>query len=88
MAYSHRAGAASLPAHRIFVGTAAMLAAVTLQPTGARASQITACTRLDICYCVNTDYRDAISDNVARVRALIASNKTARPETSASSPAT
>jgi hypothetical protein len=54
-----------------------MLAGVTLTSTGARASQITACTKLDICYCVNTDYRDAISDNVARVRRLIADRKTA-----------
>jgi hypothetical protein len=36
---------------------------------------VTACTRLDICYCVNSDYRDAIAANVARVRQLMASNK-------------
>jgi len=68
-------GAARVPAHVIFACAAAMLAGVPLTSTGARASQITACTKLDICYCVNTDYRDAISDNVARVRQLIASNK-------------
>lgn len=56
---------------------AAMLAGTMLAPTGTRAGQITACTRLDICYCVNTDYRDAITENVARVRELIASNKAA-----------
>jgi hypothetical protein len=55
----------------------AMLAVATLAPTGASAGQVTACTRLDICYCVNTDYRDAINDNVARVRQLIADNKAA-----------
>ena len=49
----------------------------SLMPAGARATQITACTKLDICYCVNTDYRDAISNNVARVRQLIADNKAA-----------
>ncbi len=75
MAHSHSAGAASLPAHRIFACAAAILAGVTLTSTGVRASQVTACTKLDICYCVNTDYRDAISDNVARVRGLIAGNK-------------
>src|SRR5258706_15067327 len=68
-------GAARVPAHVIFACAAAMLAGVPLTSTGARASQITACTKLDICYCVNTDYRDAISDNVAPVRQLIASNK-------------
>jgi hypothetical protein len=66
---------ARVPAPTVFACAAAMLASVTLTTTRVRASQITACTRLDICYCVNTDYRDAISDNVARVRALIASNK-------------
>jgi hypothetical protein len=48
--------------------------ALTL-PREGRAAQITQCTALDICYCVNTDYRDAISENVARVRQLIAANK-------------
>jgi hypothetical protein len=41
----------------------------------ASASSVTACTALDICYCINTDYRDAIDANVKRVRQLIASNK-------------
>ena len=55
-----------------------LLAAATLAltPVELRASPVTACTKLDICYCVNTDYRDAISDNVARVRQLIADKKT------------
>jgi hypothetical protein len=34
---------------------------------------VTLCTRLDFCYCVNSDYRDAIDANVLRVRGLIAS---------------
>ncbi|CCE04934.1 conserved hypothetical protein [Bradyrhizobium sp. STM 3843] len=36
---------------------------------------MTLCTALDICYCVNPDYRDAITANVARVRKLIADNR-------------
>jgi hypothetical protein len=55
------------------VGAAALLALVTSAP--ARAEQRTACTGLDICYCVNSDYLGAISANVARVRQLIADNK-------------
>ena len=55
------------------------LVAATLalaSPATARAGDlVTACTRLDLCYCVNSDYQKAITDNVARVRALIASNK-------------
>jgi hypothetical protein len=50
-------------------------AALALTSTEVRANQITACTKLDICYCINTDYRDAIGDNVVRVRQLIAGNK-------------
>ena len=43
--------------------------------TPARANNVTACTALDLCYCVNSDYREVIEANVARVRQLIASNK-------------
>lgn len=57
-----------------FLALTAMFLALTL-PREGRAAQITQCTALDICYCVNTDYRDAISENVARVRQLIAANK-------------
>jgi hypothetical protein len=59
------------------LSAAAMLAVATLTPGGASAGQVTACTKLDICYCVNTDYSDPIKDNVARVRQLIADNKAA-----------
>lgn len=68
---------ARVTAYAVFAGAAAVLASLALMPAGARATQITACTKLDLCYCVNTDYRDAISNNVARVRQLIADNKTA-----------
>src|SRR5690242_18469421 len=55
----------------------AVLSLALFQPHAsvAASSTVTACTRLDFCYCVNSDYRDAIEANVARVRALIASNK-------------
>jgi hypothetical protein len=52
----------------------AAVALVTPQAAGA-AGLVTACTPLDICYCVNSDYREVIDANVARVRQLIASNK-------------
>ena len=44
-------------------------------PAGAVAAPVTQCTALDICYCVNSDFRDAITENVARVRQLIAAAK-------------
>jgi hypothetical protein len=54
---------------------ALMAPALVLPKAAAAASYATACTALDICYCVNTDYRDAIGANVARVRQLIATRK-------------
>src|SRR4051812_39504377 len=57
-----------------FPALTVMVLALTL-PNEGRAAQVTQCTALDICYCVNTDYRDAISENVARVRQLIKSAK-------------
>jgi hypothetical protein len=44
-------------------------------PGRASATLVTACTTVDICYCINTDYRDAIAANIARVRQLIVDNK-------------
>src|SRR5260370_35546331 len=41
----------------------------------AEEAEVTKCTALDICYCVNTKYLDAITANVSRVRQLIADNK-------------
>ncbi len=54
----------------------ALAAATLVSPQAAGATGlVTACTPLDICYCVNSDYREVIDANVARVRQLIASNK-------------
>jgi hypothetical protein len=44
-------------------------------PTGARAGTVTACTAIDLCYCVNTEVRSQIDANVARVRQLIAEQR-------------
>jgi len=52
---------------------AAILAAGV--PALATAASVTQCTALNICYCVNSDYADAITENVARVRQLIAEAK-------------
>ena len=54
----------------------ALTAAALHSPQAAGAAGlVTACTPLDICYCVNSDYREVIDANVARVRQLIASNR-------------
>jgi hypothetical protein len=57
----------------VVAGAAAVLALVASAP--AEAERLTACTALDICYCVNTEYLGAIAANVSRVRQLIADNK-------------
>ena len=55
----------------------ALTAAALHSPQAAGAAGlVTACTRLDLCYCVNSDYRDAINDNVTRVRKLLADART------------
>jgi hypothetical protein len=57
-------------------GLALAVSALAFGAAGqASAMPATACTALDICYCINTDYRDAINVNIARVRQLIADNK-------------
>jgi hypothetical protein len=55
----------------------AVLSFAVFQPQTSVAAPgtVTLCTRLDFCYCVNSDYRDAIDANVVRVRGLIASYK-------------
>jgi hypothetical protein len=58
------------------IEVAAITAVLTLAVSAhAQAATVTACTALDICYCVNTDYLGAINANVPRVRQLIADNK-------------
>lgn len=55
-------------------GLAAAL--VTTLPGQAAAETVTACTNINLCYCINTFSRDAINANVARVRQLIVEQRT------------
>jgi hypothetical protein len=56
---------------------ATMAAAATLLggSLAAHATTVTACTALNICYCINPDNKSAIDASVARVRQLIADQK-------------
>jgi hypothetical protein len=45
-------------------------------PAQSVAANVTACTTLNLCYCINPDNRDAINANIARVRKLIVDQKT------------
>ena len=56
----------------VLASTAAL--PVAAESVRAASSTVTACTALDICYCINPDYRAAIAANVARVRQLLADN--------------
>jgi hypothetical protein len=59
------------------IARSVLLASVTLAIGGspAAAANVTACTALDLCYCINADNRAAIDANVKRVRQLIADQK-------------
>src|ERR1043166_9140890 len=71
---AHIAASGPNQIRRLSGGIAALV--LLAWPTAASAGdKFTACTRLDICYCVNSDYRDAVSANVTRVRQLIATRK-------------
>ena len=55
------------------IGLAATVAIVAFAASApARAEQRTACTALDICYCVNTQFLNVINFNVLRLHQLIA----------------
>jgi hypothetical protein len=60
---------------RVLAAAGALLVLDGAAPARAASNTVTACTTLDICYCINTDYRAAIAANVARVRRLIADNR-------------
>jgi hypothetical protein len=53
----------------------AVAAALLFCGPGARAATVTACTALNICYCVNPDNKAAIDANVARVRQILADER-------------
>nr|WP_244422915.1 hypothetical protein [Bradyrhizobium sp. ORS 278] len=56
--------------------TLATAAVMTISaPARAASEPVTACTALDICYCVHPEFKDAIAANVARVRALLADQR-------------
>jgi len=46
-------------------------AIVSTLPAEGVAGKLTACSTIDICYCVNDAYLPAINDNIARIRGII-----------------
>jgi hypothetical protein len=43
--------------------------------TGTRAAPVTACTALNICYCINSDNKAAIDANITRIRQMLADER-------------
>src|SRR5437867_2784653 len=59
------------------IGAAVAVALGALCTTHARADRATECTAIDICYCVEGDFKPAIDANVARIRMLLAEQRSA-----------
>jgi len=56
---------------------AALCAAAVVVPTSAQAARVTECTAINICYCVEQDFKGAIDTNISKVRQAIAEQKSA-----------
>ena len=60
---------------RVVAGALAALAYLACGSPQASAANVTECTALNICYCVNSDLKPNIEANVARVRQLLADQR-------------
>jgi hypothetical protein len=54
---------------------AASVAAALIVPAAAQAATVTACTALNLCYCINSDNRGAIDTNIVRIRQMLADER-------------
>src|ERR1700755_754409 len=54
---------------------AASAASLLIAPGAAHAASVTACTALNICYCINSDNKAAIDANIARIRQMLADER-------------
>jgi hypothetical protein len=54
---------------------AQLLNAIWLAKSDTAEAKVTACTTINLCYCINADKRAAIFENVAQIRQLIADQK-------------
>src|SRR5258708_29225863 len=52
------------------------VAQLSVSPGQGSAATITACTSINLCYCINADNQEAINANIARVRQLIIDQRT------------
>ena len=56
---------------------AQLLNAIWPSPAGPPSDKVTACTAINVCYCITSSNRDAITSNVARLRQLISDQRAA-----------
>jgi hypothetical protein len=56
---------------------AQLLNTIWPSPAAPPVEKVTACTAINVCYCITASHRDAIAANVVRVRQLIASQRAA-----------
>jgi hypothetical protein len=54
---------------------AASVAGVLIMPHAAHAAPVTACTALNLCYCINSDNKAAIDANIAVIRRMLADER-------------
>jgi len=57
------------------VAFAASVAGALIAADAAHAATVTACTALNLCYCINADNRAAIDANIARIRQMLAEER-------------
>jgi len=62
---------------RVLIGAMVAGAFATLAAPHARADRATECTAIDICYCVEQDFKSAIDANVVKIRMLLADQRSA-----------
>src|SRR4051794_35255228 len=60
---------------RALIGVFAVTAVAPLCATPVRADRVTECTAIDICYCVEESFKVAIHINVAKIRMLLAEQR-------------
>src|ERR1700716_4226776 len=61
--------------HRCAATTLAMMGLLICTSPETRAAPVTACTALNICYCINSDNKAAIDANIARIRQMLADER-------------
>src|SRR6266446_8118855 len=60
----------------LWFAAALFFAQLTTPPGEGFAATVTACTSINLCYCINADNQDSINANISRVRQMISDQRT------------